>query len=107
MKKDYTILCPQMSPIHFALIEPALKSCGFNIRVLPNDNKAAVDVGLKYVNNDACYPSLMVVGQIMAVSYTHLDVYKRQGPEGAGAGIRAGRDKRNGSKIASAMPKNG
>ena len=33
--------------------------------MLPNDNKEAVDVGLKYVNNDACYPSLMVVGQIM------------------------------------------
>ena len=35
------------------------------LEVLPNDNKQAVDVGLKYVNNDACYPSLMVVGQIM------------------------------------------
>ena len=77
MKKDYTILCPQMSPIHFALIEPALKSCGFNIRVLPNDNKAAVDVGLKYVNNDACYPSLMVVGQIMeAILSGEYDVNK-------------------------------
>lgn len=65
MKKDYTILCPQMSPIHFDLVESALRSCGYHIEVLPNDNKTAVDVGLKYVNNDACYPSLMVVGQIM------------------------------------------
>lgn len=65
MKKDYTILCPQMSPIHFDILEPALRSCGYNIKVLPNDNKTAVDVGLKYVNNDACFPSLMVVGQIM------------------------------------------
>ena len=65
MRKTYTILCPQMSPIHFELLEPAFKASGYNIEVLPNDNKQAVDVGLKYVNNDACYPSLMVVGQIM------------------------------------------
>ena len=65
MRKNYTILCPQMSPIHFEFLEPALKTCGYNIAVLPNDNKQAVDVGLKYVNNDACYPSLIVVGQIM------------------------------------------
>ena len=65
MRKDYTILCPQMSPIHFDLLEPAFSASGYRIEVLPNDNKQAVDVGLKYVNNDACYPSLMVVGQIM------------------------------------------
>ncbi len=65
MKKDYTILCPQMSPIHFDLLEAAIKSCGYNIEVLQNDNKSAIDVGLQYVNNDACYPSLIVVGQIM------------------------------------------
>jgi predicted CoA-substrate-specific enzyme activase len=65
MKKNYTILCPQMSPIHFDLVETAFKTCGFNIEVLKNDNKHAVDVGLKYVNNDACYPSLIVVGQLM------------------------------------------
>ena len=62
----YTILCPQMSPIHFDILQPALRSCGYNIVVLNNDGRTAVDVGLKYVNNDACYPSLMVVGQIMS-----------------------------------------
>lgn len=66
MKSNYTILCPQMSPIHFDLLGPALSSCGYNFEVLDNDNKSSVDVGLKYVNNDACYPSLMVVGQIMS-----------------------------------------
>ena len=66
MRKNYTILCPQMSPIHFDLLGPALSSCGYNFEVLDNDNKSSVDIGLKYVNNDACYPSLMVVGQIMA-----------------------------------------
>lgn len=65
MKNDYTILCPQMSPFHFDLVEPSFRSAGYNVVVLGNDNKSAVDVGLKYVNNDACYPSLMVVGQIM------------------------------------------
>ena len=65
MKKNYTILCPQMSPIHFDLIEPAVRSCGYNLEVLQNSDRTAVDTGLKYVNNDACYPSLIVVGQIM------------------------------------------
>ncbi|MBQ9065259.1 MAG: 2-hydroxyacyl-CoA dehydratase [Blautia sp.] len=65
MKKNYTILCPQMSPVHFSLLQAAFNTGGYHLEVLPNDNKNAVDVGLKYVNNDACYPSLIVVGQIM------------------------------------------
>ncbi|SHI35080.1 2-hydroxyacyl-CoA dehydratase [Parasporobacterium paucivorans] len=65
MRKDYTILCPQMSPIHFDLLEPAFNSCGLKLEVLENDNREATDMGLKYVNNDACYPSLIVVGQVM------------------------------------------
>lgn len=65
MRKNYTILCPQMSPIHFRMISAAMNASGYNIEVLPNDNRHAIDMGLRYVNNDACYPSLMVVGQIM------------------------------------------
>ena len=65
MRKDYTILCPQMSPIHFDLLGPAFRACGYNLEVLQNDNRHCVDTGLKYVNNDACYPSLLVVGQLM------------------------------------------
>ena len=65
MRKNYTILCPQMSPFHFTILQEAFRVCGYNLELLTNDNKNAVDVGLKYVNNDACYPSLMVVGQIM------------------------------------------
>lgn len=65
MRKNYTIICPQMSPIHFDMLEKAFSSCGYNFKVLTNDNRHSVDVGLKYVNNDACYPSLCVVGQIM------------------------------------------
>ena len=65
MRQNYTILCPQMSPIHFDVLQAAFCACGYHFEVLDNDNRRAVDVGLKYVNNDACYPSLMVVGQIM------------------------------------------
>ncbi len=62
---QYTILAPQMSPIHFTILESLMKSKGYNVVVLDNDNKKAIDTGLKYVNNDACYPSIVVVGQIM------------------------------------------
>lgn len=65
MRKNYTILCPQMSPFHFSLFQAAFNASGYNLEVLPTDNRSSVDIGLKYVNNDACYPSLIVVGQIM------------------------------------------
>lgn len=65
MRKEYTILCPQMSPIHFEVLQPAFEACGYHFEVIPENNRHAVDTGLKYVNNDACYPSLIVVGQIM------------------------------------------
>lgn len=65
MAKDYTLLCPQMSPIHFNILDSALTASGIKLEVLPDPSKSAVDVGLKYVNNDACYPSLIVVGQLM------------------------------------------
>ncbi len=61
----YTLLAPQMSPIHFTILENVMKSKGYNVVILDNDNRQAIDTGLKYVNNDACYPSIVVVGQIM------------------------------------------
>ncbi|NLN05977.1 MAG: 2-hydroxyglutaryl-CoA dehydratase, partial [Clostridiaceae bacterium] len=64
MKKNHTILSPQMSPIHFDILEEAFKANGYNLEVLPSNDRVAVDEGLKYVNNDACYPSILVVGQI-------------------------------------------
>lgn len=65
MKEKHTILCPQMSPIHFRFVEAVLKHQGFHVVVLPDTDFAAVDEGLKYVNNDACYPSILVVGQMI------------------------------------------
>ena len=65
MRKTHTILAPNMSPIHFDLLEPAVNSCGYKIKLLQNNNRNVIDTGLRFVNNDACYPSLIVVGQIM------------------------------------------
>ena len=64
-RSGYTILAPQMSPIHFDIMEPVFKKYGFHLKVLDNDNRTAIDTGLKFVNNDACFPSITVVGQIM------------------------------------------
>ncbi len=64
--EGYTLLAPQMSPIHFDLLEPVFRKHGYNVVVLDNDNRAAIDAGLKFVNNDACFPSITAVGQIMS-----------------------------------------
>ncbi|NFV56719.1 2-hydroxyglutaryl-CoA dehydratase [Clostridium botulinum] len=65
MRKSHTILVPQMSPIHFKLIQEAARSSGYNVEVLPSIDAKAIDEGLKYVNNDACYPSIIVIGQMI------------------------------------------
>lgn len=66
MKKRHTLLAPQMSPIHFDFISDAMDACGYHVEVLPSVDEKAVDTGLTYVNNDACYPSILTTGQIMA-----------------------------------------
>ena len=63
--EGYTILCPQMAPIHFDLLIDIFKRNGYNLELLPSVDHGAVDAGLKYVNNDICYPSILVTGQIM------------------------------------------
>ncbi len=65
MRKDYTILMPQMAPIHFDLLESAVKSSGYNLKLLRNCTQKTVETGLKYVNNDACYPSILTTGQMI------------------------------------------
>ena len=65
MKKDYTIVAPQMSPIHFSLVESVIRSAGYKFDVLEHASHEDVEVGLKYVNNDACYPAIMVIGQLI------------------------------------------
>lgn len=65
MKEKHTILAPEMSPIHFQFLQEAFQVSGYNMVVLPSVGKNAVEEGLKYVNNDACYPSIIVIGQII------------------------------------------
>ena len=64
MKKDFTILVPEMSPIHFPLIEAAARSGGYHVKVLP-PVRADIDEGLSCVNNDACYPAIITIGSLM------------------------------------------
>lgn len=73
----YTILAPQMSPIHFELVEKILQNAGYNLVLLPSVDTKAVDAGLRFVNNDICYPSILVTGQIMeAVTSGRYDMNK-------------------------------
>ena len=77
MRNDYTILVPQMAPIHFELLESALISCGYNVKLLKECTPKTVETGLKYVNNDACYPSILTTGQMIeALESGEYDVNK-------------------------------
>ena len=60
MKRDYTILVPNMAPIHFGLLRNVFINYGYRMEILQNDGRAVVDAGLKYVHNDICYPALLV-----------------------------------------------
>ena len=65
MRKTHTLLVPQMSPVHFRFIQPVFASWGYKVKVLEEVTDADVETGLKFVNNDACYPSIIVVGQLV------------------------------------------
>ena len=65
MKSSYTILIPDMLPIHFKLIINILKKYGYHVELLQTSTRAVVDEGLKNVHNDTCYPALLVIGQFI------------------------------------------
>ncbi len=65
MRLSHTILAPQMAPIQFDLLREAARSCGYRLEVLPAIDRFAVEEGLRYVNNDACYPAIIMVGQVV------------------------------------------
>ena len=65
MKEEYTILMPQMLPIHFGMFRKLLELEGYHVDQLNNDGRSVVDEGLKYVHNDTCYPALLVIGQLI------------------------------------------
>ena len=77
MKKDYTIITPNMAPIHFELIKDVLISFGYKIDLLTTTGREIVDEGLKYVHNDTCYPALLSIGQMMhALHSGRYDLHK-------------------------------
>ena len=65
MRQTHTILIPGMLPLHFSLLKAALSSCGYKAEILQNTSRDVVETGLKYVNNDICYPALLVIGQLL------------------------------------------
>ena len=64
-EQGYTILCPNMLPMHFKLIRAILETYGWHIEVLDTDGPEIAETGLKYVHNDTCYPAILVIGQLM------------------------------------------
>lgn len=66
MKKDYTILIPDMLPVHFQLLRNIFTQNGYKVALLKNTGRRVVDTGLKYVHNDTCYPALLVIGQMIS-----------------------------------------
>lgn len=65
MKKTHTIIAPQMAPIHFQFLKTGFEKAGYKMEVLPSVDRGAIDEGLKHVHNDACYPTIIVVGQLL------------------------------------------
>ncbi len=66
MKKDYTILSPSMAPIHFKLLKPVFLRQGFNVEIMENEEPEVLQLALKYLHNDMCYPSMLTTGQMLA-----------------------------------------
>lgn len=66
MKKDYTILSPSMAPIHFKILKPILQRQGFKIEIMENEGPEVLQLALKYLHNDMCYPSMLTTGQMLA-----------------------------------------
>ncbi len=75
--ENYTIICTEMVPYHFELIESVMRACGYNLVMLQEENQRSIDLGLKYVNNDACYPAIITTGQILdAVTSGKYDTHR-------------------------------
>ena len=65
MRETHTILAPQLSPIHFQFIASVMESEGYNMAILPDVDAETIEIGLKYVNNDLCYPAIITIGQLV------------------------------------------
>ena len=77
MKKEYTLLMPQMLPVHFAMMARLLETEGYKVEMLTTSGKSIVEAGQKYVHNDTCYPALLVIGQLIdAIQSGKYDIHK-------------------------------
>ena len=77
MKKDYTILAPNMLTLHFRLLMQVLRNHGYHMELLETDDSSIIETGLKYVHNDTCYPAILVIGQfISAIQSGKYDPHK-------------------------------
>ena len=64
-KKNHTILAPQMAPIQFEMVESVFHKHGYKLKLLKQATREDIECGLKYVNNDACFPTIIVIGQMI------------------------------------------
>ena len=77
MKKDYTILAPNMLTLHFRLLMQVLRNHGYHAELLETDDPSIIETGLRYVHNDTCYPAILVIGQfIQAIQSGKYDPHK-------------------------------
>jgi len=77
MKKEYTLLMPQMLPVTFSMMKKVFELYGYKIDMLTTTHRRIVETGLKYVHNDTCYPALLVIGQLLeAVNSGAYDKHK-------------------------------
>ena len=77
MKEEYTLLMPQMLPVHFGMMKKLLECEGYKVDMLTTNHRGIIDEGLKYVHNDTCYPALLVIGQLIdAVKHGGYDPHK-------------------------------
>ena len=77
MKEEYTLLMPQMLPVHFGMFQKMLQLEGYKVDMLTTYHHAIVEEGQKYVHNDTCYPALLVIGQLIdAVKHGGYDPHK-------------------------------
>lgn len=77
MRENYTILIPDMLPVHWKFLERIFDLNGYHVEILKNEGRSVVDTGLKYVHNDTCYPALLVIGQMIdALKSGRYDTHK-------------------------------
>ena len=77
MKEEYTLLVPQMLPMHFAMLVRIMQTEGYKVEMLNTTGKSILDYGQKYVHNDACFPAILVIGQLIdAVKSGRYDPHK-------------------------------